>query len=108
MLVWLLVLDGEGQSFPTIPPDYCIMLEFGLQWPEVNGIKVIAGYGWSKTFSGSFLPRQYQPHSRLLVLDGEGHCFSHYLARFLYNAIIWTVTARVGFRLKRVMAGLDL
>jgi hypothetical protein len=32
--------------------------------------------------------------SRLLVLDGEPHSFSHYFARFLYNAKIWTVMAR--------------
>jgi hypothetical protein len=29
-----------------------------------------------------------------LVLDGKVNSFSHYLAKFLYNAIIWTVTAR--------------
>jgi hypothetical protein len=49
----LLVLDGERHIFPTIWPDFSIMLEFELEWPEVDGIEVIAGYGWLKTFSGS-------------------------------------------------------
>jgi hypothetical protein len=30
----------------------------------------------------------------LLVLNGEPHSVSHYLARFVYNARIWTVMVR--------------
>jgi hypothetical protein len=29
-----------------------------------------------------------------MVLDGEGHSFSHYLVRFIYDTTIWTVMAR--------------
>jgi hypothetical protein len=36
----------------------------------------------------------YQRPSLLLVLDGEGHSFSNYFARSLYDARIWTVMAR--------------
>jgi hypothetical protein len=47
-----------------------------------------------KTFGGSYLPRRYQRHSLLSDLDGEGHSFSNYFARFLYNARIWTVMVK--------------
>jgi hypothetical protein len=47
-----------------------------------------------KTFSLFHVRRWYHCPSLLLVFDGEGHSFSNYFTRFVYNARIWTVMAR--------------
>jgi hypothetical protein len=37
--------------FPTNGLDFFILLEFGVKWPEVDGIKVLEDVGLLKTFA---------------------------------------------------------